>query len=169
MKKSILAVAVTLFSFGAYAAGISDAHITEIMKEANEAEVDAGKLAKSKAQNGAVKSYAEKMITAHKDNEKAVKDVSKKQKIKMDSSDMSKKIEKDGEDKISELKKKDKADFDRAYIASQIEMHETLLADLSNTYIPSAQNVELKKYLEETKQHVSAHLEEAKTIQANLR
>ena len=167
MKKALLATFI-LFGFHANATGLTDANITEIMSTANEGEIDASKLAQKKADNSEIKDFAKKMVNEHQKSKQDVKDLAKKEKLDMDESTESEKLEKDVKSKISDLKKQKKSDFDRAYIASQIQMHEALLESLTSTYIPTAQNAELKKYLEETKEHVSAHLDEAKSLETKL-
>ncbi|MGZ3773933.1 MAG: DUF4142 domain-containing protein [Pseudobdellovibrionaceae bacterium] len=152
----------------AHAANPSDGEISEVMEEANEAEVNAGKIAERKATNEEVKSFAKMMVDSHKENEKEGKKVLKDTKIKTKSTDLTKNVKKELKDKVSSLRSLKGNEFDKAYISSQIEMHQKLLTDLDNTYIPNAQNPQLKSFLERTKAHVQEHLTHAKKIQDNL-
>lgn len=151
-----------------YAATPSDAEIAEVMENANEASINAGKLAERKASNDEVKSFAKMMVDTHKQNEKDSKKVSKSTKIKPKASDMSKDLKKDANEKISSLRSLKGTEFDKAYISSQIDMHQKLLTDLDTNLIPNAQNPEFKSFLEKTKTHVQDHLTQAKRIQESL-
>jgi len=147
---------------------LTDAKIVEIMKVANEGEVDLAKTAKSKAENKDVKEFAKKMIDEHKKNEKEVKEAAKKAKVKHEDSAQSKDIEKTAKAKRDELKKLKGKEFDKAYIDQQISMHQQLLDDLNTKLIPAAQSPDVKSYLEATKTHVQEHLSRAQAIQTSL-
>jgi len=164
----VATLAVLAFSTAHAAATYTDEEITEIMKVANDGEIDAGKLAEKHAVNGEVKDFGKHMVKEHKKNMDENKKVSKDQKIKMKSSDMSKTLHKDTKEKLSALKKADKAQFDKEYIQLQIDMHQNLLTELDNSFIPSAKNPELKSFLEKTKTHVAEHLAKAQEIQNGL-
>ncbi|UYL07868.1 DUF4142 domain-containing protein [Bdellovibrio sp. SKB1291214] len=170
MKKysaSLFTVAsLLLFALNCFA--LDDTHITEIMKTANTGEIDAGKLAKKRATKDSVKTFAEKMVKEHTDNRDKVKEISKDQDIKMVDSDESKMLKDDAKKKIKDLKKVKGGEFDKAYMGTQVAMHQQLLDDLDQKLIPQAKNPKLKSYLEETRTHVQNHLNDAKTIQTEL-
>lgn len=147
---------------------LDDSHITEIMKTANTGEIDAGKLAKKRATKDSVKTFAEKMVKEHTENRDKVKEISKDQDIKMADSAESKMLKDDAKMKMKDLKKTKGGEFDKAYIGTQVAMHQQLLDDLDKKLIPQAKNPELKSYLEETRTHVQNHLNDAKTIQSEL-
>lgn len=147
---------------------LTDGQIIHIMKTANEEEADLGKMARSKADNKAVKDFAKSMADSHKQSEKDVKDVADKTKIKAVETDTSKNLEKDIEAKEKDLKKLKGAEFDKAYITQQISLHQQMLDDLNSKYIPAAQSPELKAYLETTKNHIQEHLTKAQQIQTTL-
>jgi putative membrane protein len=147
---------------------VTDAQIASVMKTANDAEISAAKLATKQAQNNEVKGFAKQMIKEHSKNEKDGKDISKKAGIKMEDTEMSKTLKQDADKKTADLKSLKGAEFDRAYMASQIDMHEQLLAQLNDKFIPNAQNEQMKSFLEQTKTHVQQHLDHAKKIQTAL-
>lgn len=145
-----------------------DHQIAETMKAANEAEIKAAKVAKSKASDGQVRDFANMMLAQHEQNLKDGKNIEKKQNIKPKNNDMAKSIKKDAGDKLSQLKKEKGADFDKAYIAQQIDMHQDLLNKLDQNFIPAANNADFKAYLTTTREHVATHLAKAQEIQASL-
>lgn len=166
LKNIFLSTLVLLASSAAFA--LTDGDIAEMMKHANDAEIDAGKLAKSRATTPAVKDFAKDMIAAHEDNMKEGKKVAKNDDIKARASDESKEFKKTAKDQYSELKKKKGTDFDRAYIAHQIAMHQQLLNELDQKFIPQAQSQQFKAFLTETKGHVQEHLAKAQQVQQSL-
>lgn len=166
MKLTLIAISGF---FAASAHAITDSSIAQIVKTADEAEIDAAKLAKRHATNDQVKNFAEQMIKDHKDDKNENKDVAKKNKISEEKSDESKSLKKMAEQKESDLKKLKGAEFDKAYIQSQIDMHKDLLQKLESDYIPKANNPELKAYLEKTKTAVQGHLSKAEEIAKSLK
>lgn len=160
--------AFALLFAGPAQAAPNDNEILNIIKTTNELEIDASKVAKSRSKNPEVTSYAEMMITEHKSNEKKGKEVSKAEKIKPKSNELAKELKKENKEKISGIKKLKGHEFDKAFMDLQVEMHTRLLTDLENSYIPGAQNSQLKSFLEETKTHVQEHLTKAQHIQTTL-
>ena len=65
MKSTILVAALLLLPGSAIAQGISDAEIAAIVVTANQVDIDAGKLAVSRAGSEKVKTFAQLMITDH--------------------------------------------------------------------------------------------------------
>lgn len=175
MKKSLKLVALPLvlsaFMFGgfAHAKNLSDQEIGEILKTVNDAEIDAAKAAKSRASSAEVKTFAKDMISSHEDNNKEAKKVLKKADIDPKSNDIAKNLKKDAKDKLSEIKKKKGSDFDKAYIENQISMHQQVINDLEQKYIPATQNSDFRAFLETTKTHVQEHLSKAQQIQSTMK
>jgi len=147
---------------------LNDNQIAEIMHTANMAEVDAAKLAKDKAQTQQVKDFAEHMIVEHKQNDKDGKDLEKRIDIKDKSNDTAKDLKKDAKTEMDDLKKLKGTDFDKAYMKMQISMHQTLLNDLDQKFIPAAQNAHFKEYLQTTRKHVAEHLAKAQEVQIDI-
>lgn len=171
MKIKFLLLATVLSSvlaISAHAQALNDHQIAGILEEANEAEIDAAKLAKGDAKNKDVKEFAKHMIEEHKKNIKETDKVTKKNDIDDEDSEMSKAIKEDGKNKRSLLKKQKDLAFDRMYMEQQVAMHTQLLNDLDQKFIPAAQKPEFKAHLQATREHVSKHLQMAKDVQAKL-
>lgn len=164
-----LVLSAFLFAGTSHAQNLSDQEIGEILKTVNEVEIDAAKAAKSRASNPEVKQFAKDMETAHEDNNKEAKTVFKKADIDPKRNDVAKTLKKDAKDKLSELKKKKGAEFDKAYIDNQITMHQQVLNDLDQKFIPAAKNPEFKTFLETTRAHVQEHLSKAQQIQSTIK
>lgn len=168
-------VAVVLFSLPvlmwapmSHGNTVSEAEAAEILLTINEGEIDAGQLARRRAQNGEVKEFAKKMVDQHKASEKETKKIARRTKIDPKESAASEALEDEVESKHDELKKQEKNAFDKAYMRNQIAMHENALATLDNTLIPSAQNAEFKEHLRKTRQAVKEHLDHAKALDAKI-
>ncbi|XGC80378.1 DUF4142 domain-containing protein [Bdellovibrio bacteriovorus] len=153
---------------GTQTSNLTQEEVAEILKTANDAEIDMAQAAKRRAENKEVKEFAKHMEEQHKENNKEAKKVTKKADIDMKNNDTAKSLKKDSKDRLAELKKKKGADFDKAYIESQVQMHEMVLRDLNEKFIPAAQNPEFKAFLETTKSHVQEHLSKAQQIQQTL-
>ena len=147
----------------------TDGQIESLMIAANQAEIEEAKMAQSKAQSKAVKDFASHMMTEHSKNEKEGKALAKKEGVKLDTNFAPlDEMKKDAAMKSAELKKVKGLEFDKTYMANQIAMHEGLLSKLNEQFIPSAKNRAFKDYLENTKSHVQAHLDLAKSVQSKI-
>lgn len=172
MKHSTLMLAVALvapmFVSVAQAAAPNDAQIAAIVVAANQVDIDAGKLAESKASNADVKAFAHRMVTDHTDVNKQAVDLVTKLKVTPQDNPTSESLKSGGEKNIANLKKLSGADFDKAYIDHEVTYHEQVLDAVDKTLIPSAKNEELKALLVKVRPAFVAHTEHAKQVKAAL-
>ena len=162
----ILTLAATV-AFG-QAAKPNDAQIAQIVVTANQVDIDAGKLAESKATNPDVKAFAQRMVTDHTAvNQSAVALVTKLH-VTPEPSATSEALQKGGDANIAALKKLSGAAFDKAYVNHEVAYHEQVLAALDKTLIPDASNAELKALLVKVRPAFVDHLQHAKQLQAQL-
>lgn len=146
----------------------SDGEIMKILSLANEAEIKAAKEALKKASNKEVKQFAGMMKKEHSKNAKEGHRLAKQEKITMEMSMKNLKQRTEKLATMTNLKVRKGPSFDKAYINSQVEMHQELHADLEQKLIPAAKNEKLKSFLVETKEHVKMHLEKAQEIQNKI-
>jgi putative membrane protein len=167
--KALVALPILLFAVAAYAQNPSDAQIAQIVVTANQVDIDAGKLAESKATSADVKAFAKQMVTDHSGVNKQATALVKKLHVKPEPSDTSKSLAQGGKDNVAKLKgmKKGPA-FDKAYIDHEVDYHQAVLDAMDKTLVPSAQNAELKDLLVKVRPAFVAHLEHAKMIQSKL-
>lgn len=173
MRHRLLITLLLLTPLAAFAqqppqTGVTENEAAEILLTINEGEIDAGQLAKRRAQNPEVKKFAQMMVDQHKTNEKETKKLARRVKIDPKESGASEAIEDEAEAGHDALKKHEKNAFDKAYMQNQVAMHEKALATLDATLIPSAQNGEFKEHLRKTRQSVKEHLDHAKALEAKL-
>ena len=165
---TLLALAFGAAGAAAQGTGPSDAQIAAIVVTANQVDIDAGKLAKSKAQSPQVKEFAQRMITDHSGVNKSATELVQKLHVTPEPSPTSESLQKGGDENIAKLKTLSGAAFDKAYIDHEVAYHEAVLSALDKTLIPSAQNAELKALLVKVRPAFVAHLDMAKQIQGQL-
>jgi putative membrane protein len=164
----LLALALGATAAWAQGAGPSDAQIAAIVVTANQVDIDAGKLAKSKAQSPEVKEFAQRMITDHGGVNKSATELVQKLHVTPEPSPTSASLKQGGDENLAKLKTLSGAAFDKAYIDHEVAYHEAVISALDKTLIPSAQNAELKALLVKVRPAFVAHLDMAKQLQSAL-
>jgi putative membrane protein len=166
---SVLAGAfVAAMTAGMSAQGVTDAQIASIVVTANQVDIDAGKLAASKATNPEVKAFGQQMVTDHTGVNKSATELVTKLKVKPEDNPTSKRLAAGGEKNLANLKTLKAAAFDKAYIDHEVDYHQQVLDAMDKTLIPSASNAQLKALLVKVRPAFVAHLEHAKKVQASL-
>jgi putative membrane protein len=167
----VLAGALALGTTAALAedSGPTDAQIAAIVVSANQVDIDAGKLAKSKGQSKEVKEFGDRMVTDHTGVNKAAVELVTKLGVKPEANPTSQSLEKGGQDNLANLKKLSGAAFDQAYVDHEVAYHEAVLEAVDKTLIPSAKNAELKALLVKVRPAFVAHLDHAKQLQGSLK
>jgi len=170
MKRSALILAGVLFtSTGVgFAQGINDAQIASIVVTANQVDIDAGKLATTKAADPDVKKFAQLMVTDHTGVNKSAVDLATKLKVTPEDNPTSKSIKSGGDDNVKNLQTLSGTAFDKAYVDHEVAYHQQVLDAVDKTLIPGAKNAELKALLVKVRPAFVAHLEHAKHVQASL-
>ena len=152
----------------AHAQGITDAQIASIVVTANQVDIDAGKLAASRAASAEVKAFGEQMVKDHTGVNKAATDLAAKLKVTPEDNATSQSLKAGGQKNVARLEKLQGAAFDKAYVDQEVAYHQQVLEALDKTLIPGAKNEELKALLVKVRPAFVAHLEHAKGIQASL-
>jgi putative membrane protein len=169
MKVSAIVVAGLLsFPFSnASAQSVNDAQIASIVVTANQVDIDAGKLAKSRSTNKDVKAFAELMITDHTGVNKSAKDLVTELKVTPQDNPTSQSLKAGGHKNLAHLKTLKGAAFDKAYVDHEVAYHQQVIDALDKTLIPGATNDELKALLIKVRPAFVAHLEHAKHLQSS--
>ncbi len=172
-RTTTLCMTLLVFAFGAAAAraqsaGPSDPQIAAIVVTANQVDIDAGKLAKSKAHSQQVREFAQRMITDHTGVNKSATELVQKLHVTPEPNATSESLKKGGDENRAKLKTLSGTAFDKAYIDHEVAYHESVLSAMDKTLIPSAQNAELKALLVKVRPAFEAHLDMAKQLQAQL-
>src|SRR3954451_10571870 len=154
--------------FPAHAAEPNDAQIAAIVVAANQVDINAGQLAKSKAENKEVKAFGQRMVTDHTGVNKSAVDLVTKLKVAPQDNPTSQSLKSGGEKNIANLKTLEGSAFDKAYIDHEVVYHEQVLDAVDKTLIPNAKNAELKALLVKVRPAFVAHLDHAKQLQKSL-
>lgn len=147
---------------------MTDAQILAMLAAANQGEIDAGKMASSKATNASVKSFARDMVTAHTKMLNDGNALAKKISITPDSA-AADSIKAMNQSTAATLTADAKgAVFDSAYVNAQVAGHEYVL-DMVKRAEEQAQNADLKAALTAAEPQVQKHLDRIKDIQSKLK
>lgn len=145
----------------------TDASIIDFVTTVDNAEVEAGELARTKATNADVKSFARMMVNDHGKDRDAMA------KLKTDTTMMSTPsgaqtmLQSEHSQEMSRLQSLSGAEFDRAYIESMVNGHQKVL-DFVTQLQSRAQSPELQQHLTQVADAVQKHLDRARSIQGKL-
>ena len=162
------AVAMPKASDSNAASRLSEAQVAMVAELANSSEIEQGKLAQNKAKAASVKKFAAMMVKHHSEAKTEQAKLFKQLNLTPTQSPRSTTLQQDGEKTLTSLRAATGASFDARYIDSQVEAHQKVLDALDNELIPAATDQKLIDGLNKMKATVQSHLQEAKTIQAEL-
>lgn len=169
MKTIATGFAAALFALSAGGAwALTDPQIAAIVVAANQADIDAGKLAQSKAQNKDVKAFADRMVTDHTAVLNSASELVQKLHVTPEANPTSEKLQKGGEENIAHLKTLEGSTFDKKYMDHEVYYHKAVLEEMDKRLIPDARNAELKALLVKVRPAFQAHLEHAQKVQKEV-
>ncbi len=148
--------------------GPSDPQIAGIVVAANQIDIDAGKLAKSRSKNKQVQEFAQLMITDHTAVNQQAGALVKKLGVKPEDSDTSRSLKSAAKETEGKLKALKGAAFDKAYADNEVAYHQQVLDAIDKVLIPNAQNAELKALIEKVRPAIAAHLDHARMMASSL-
>jgi putative membrane protein len=164
---SFIAVGVCLsFGTGLFSSqGVNDAQIASIVVTANQVDIDAGKLAASRASDDAVKKLAQLMVTNHTGVNESAIELATKLKVTPQDNPTSQSLKAGGDKHLARLQTLSGTAFDKAYVDREVAYHQQVLGALDKILIPNASNGELKALLVKVRPAFVRHLEHAKHLQ----
>lgn len=163
-----MAAAIAITPNAAAAQAVTDAQIASIVVTANQVDIDAGKLAATRAANEQVRKFAQLMVSDHTSVNKSAGDLAARLKLTPQDNPTSQALEAGGDKNVERLKGLTGAAFDKAYIDHEVTYHQQVLDALDTTLIPNASNAELKALLVKTRPAFVAHLDHARKVQSAL-
>jgi putative membrane protein len=166
----IEATLLALGAWGVWAQGVgpTDPQIAAIVVTANQVDIHAGELAKSRSHSRDVQAFAQLMIIDHSGVNKAATELVQRLQLTPEPNPSSESLQKGGDDNLATLKNLQGHAFDKAYIDHEVAYHEAVIQALDKTLIPAAQNAELKALLVKVRPAFVEHLEHAKQLQSEL-
>lgn len=125
-------------------------------------EVEAGKLAQTKAADASVQKFAGMMVEHHGKANDELAALAKSHNLEVPST-----LADDGADKLEKLREKAGEDFDEEYIDMMVDAHQDAI-DLFEKQSKRDEDVDLQKWSSKTLPTLRTHLEEAKTAKKLL-
>lgn len=150
------------------AANLNDRRVAGIMIEANQGEVHAAELAKSRSTNAAVLQYAQHMIDDYSSATERMQGLLDAKGMQTEDSAVRQNVARQAMETLNQLWATPAESFDLAYADSQILMHTTVLQLLDQRMLPATQDTELKTELSAAREKVAAHLAEAEQLRSSL-
>jgi len=151
----------------AHAQTVTDAQIAAIVVTANQVDVDAGRVAATRATSSAVKAFANQMVTDHTAVNESATALATRLHLTPEENATSRALKDGGTKHLAALKDLSGAAFDRAYVAQEVAYHQKVLDALDTVLIPNAENGELKALLVKVRPAFVAHLEHARQLQSS--
>ena len=148
---------------------LNDAEIASIAVTANQVDINAAELAKSRTKNSEVSNFANTMITDHTSVINQASALVKKLKVTPQDNSVSRQLQLNAKKTLASLKGKKGAAFDRAYAKNEVAYHKAVIATVENTLIPQSQNAELKSLLQSVLPVLKTHLAHAEMVVKNLK
>ena len=168
MTTVCIALAMASLSTAARAQAPTDAQIAHIVVTANQVDIDAGKLAESKASHPDVKAFGKQMVTDHTGVNKQATALATRLGVKPEDNPTSRSLKAGGDENLKKLKQLSGAAFDKAYVEQEVAYHQQVLDAIDKTLIPNATNAELKELIVKVRPAIAAHLEHARRLQSSL-
>jgi putative membrane protein len=164
---ALLAVGMSGFAMAADAP--TDPQIAHIAYTAGQLDINAAKQALTKSKNADVIAFAQTMERDHQAvNDQALALV-KKLGVTPEDNPTSQALTKGATEELATLDKLDGAAYDKAYIDNEVAFHKTVIAALTDTLIPAAQNAELKALLEGGVPLFTAHEQHAEMLAKTIK
>lgn len=153
---------------GGEVAMLTDAQILQIAIVANEGEVAEGEVAAAKASHDTVKAFAQEMIDDHTQAAMDARAVATASGLAPTPSAVSTALEAQAQATIAALNSLAQPQFDPAYMAAQVNAHQSVLVLVNEALLPQAENMDLRAYLVTMRTSVQTHLTAAAQIAADL-
>lgn len=152
----------------AAAPDLTDPEVAHVAVTANSIDIDLAKFAQTRTHSAAVKQFAATMITDHTAVNAQAAALAQKLGVTPADNAVSQSLQTGAAEARKSLEPLSGAAFDRAYIAREVAYHQAVLDAIDKLLIPTTDNAELKKLLEDVRPAVATHLEHAKTLNAQL-
>ena len=148
---------------------VSDPEIAAILAASDTAEIQPSQLAGQKAQNTALRDFAQRMINDHGMLSDSLQALALANGITPAPSALSQQIHSRTQTTLQQLQGLSGAGFDVAYARAMADSHQAALTTIDSQLIPSARNPQLRTALEQrVRPTVAMHLDEIRRIEGSL-
>ena len=166
----LLGSAATLSAQNAPAAApdLTDPEVAHVAVTANTIDIEAARFAQTRARNADVRQFAQTMITDHTAVNQQAAALAGRLHVTPADNAVSRSL-KDGAAQAHRAQQGlHGAAFDRAYMDREIAYHQAVLDAIDHVLIPTTDNADLKKLLQDVRPAIAAHLAHAREIRAAL-
>lgn len=154
---------------GGMPVALSSAEIAGVLSASDSAEIKPSELALERAENSAVKAYAQRMVRDHGMLEDSLRSMSTRENITPAQSSLSQQLDSQTQATMQRLQVLTGAEFDQAYMQAMVQSHQEALSMVDNQLLPATQDQELRTALtQQVRPIISSHLAEAQEIQQSL-
>jgi putative membrane protein len=148
---------------------LGDAQIAGVVLEANSGEVHEGTVGLAKYQSTEVRDLARVIVRDHLAGNEQLLMTMQQLGLKAQDSPLRRRVSSMGEEEINEFwAQPPGAEFDRTFVEGEITGHQQTLDLLEDRLIPAAQAPALKQLLQNTRDVVRGHLEQAQAVAQRL-
>jgi putative membrane protein len=147
---------------------LSDGEIGEVLDTVDDAQIAAGELVLARSHNEAVKELAADLVKEHKKANQDIGALMLRLNTPPRDSDLSRALSDKADATLARLEALDDTALDRAYLDSQVTLHQEMLVAVDRTLVPNAQNQDLEVYVASLRPMLSAHLHQATSLNVVL-
>ena len=147
---------------------LADPEVAHVAVTANSIDVDLARFAQTRTQDVEVRKFAQTMITDHTAVNEQAAALAKKLGVTPADNAVSRSLLSGASDARKSLEPLHGAAFDRAYMDREVAYHQAVLDALDQILIPTTENAELRKLLQDVRPAIAAHLAHAKQLRAAL-
>lgn len=148
---------------------LSDGEVAAVLMAIHEGEIRHGGIARTRASSAEVRSFAEMMVRDHTAALERLRDVASRAKVTPAESELVRTLRSGAEQTAAALNAMSGAEFDRAYMRSQVEMHDWAVRSIDTSLLPSTRSTQLMMYQRDARPAMAGHLEHARRVQGTVR
>ena len=147
---------------------LSDPEVAHVAVTANTIDVEAARFAETKTHNAQVRQFAQTMITDHTAVNQQASALATRLHVTPQDNAVSRSLQQGAREAHQAQQNLRGAAFDRAYIDREVAYHQAVLDAIDHVLIPTTDNADLKKLLQDVRPAIAAHLEHARQLQHTL-
>jgi putative membrane protein len=143
---------------------LGDPQIVGVLETYDDAELREARLVPTRAIDGRVKAYAERVVTEHTASQATLARYERAESVSPRPSATRAQIEAAAEEQIATMAPMNGHTFDVSYMQSQVEAHYALLTVIDQTLTPCSSDRQLRSLVQTVRASVAEHLAEAQAL-----
>lgn len=144
---------------------MNDAAMVELVNDANNTVINSSRLALDRSHSSTVRSIAQRLINDHN----RINQLLAESGVSARGNNITNSMAQSGRKTVSNLSTYSGAAFDRQFIDSQIQQHNWMISNLSNSLIPGARSKKLRHKFREIREIEQTHLRMLQDAQSDMR